>query len=54
MMAGQDVGVNRGKMASIGLWFIHKSVTMMSQKTLSNSMLSATSGNKYIDTEMVL
>jgi hypothetical protein len=49
MMCGQNVGVNRSKIASIGLWFMNKSVDLLSQVTMVKTFMSSASGNKYLN-----
>lgn len=39
MMAGQDVGVNRGTKASIGLWAMGKAFSFMSQATVVSKFM---------------
>lgn len=53
MMAGQDVGVNRGTKASIGLWFMGKSFGLMSQATLAKTFMRSAAGNQYLDRDMI-
>lgn len=49
MMSGQNVGVNRGKMASIGLFFMNKSTELLSQVTMVNTFMNSATGNKHIN-----
>lgn len=46
MMSGQNVGVNRGKLASVGLWFLNKSITLMSQVGIAKNFLRSSTGSK--------
>jgi len=49
MMCGQNVGVNRGKKASFGLWAMNKAMNLMSQVTIAKQFLNSTSGNKDLN-----
>lgn len=49
MMCGQDVGVNRGKKASIGLWMMRKATNLMSQVSIAKNFLKAASANKNLN-----
>ena len=51
-MCGQDVGVRRGVKASIGLFFMGKSASMLSQVTMANLFMSAMK-NKHLDKGMI-
>jgi hypothetical protein len=49
MMSGQNVGVNRGNMASIGLFFMNKSVEWLSQVAMVKTFMNSATGNKHLN-----
>jgi hypothetical protein len=53
MMAGQDVGVNRGLKASIGLWVMGKAVNFMSQATVAEKIMQEAGKNKYLGKDLI-
>lgn len=53
MMAGQNVGVNRGMKASIGLWAMGKAFNFMSQATVAEKFMQEAGRNKHLDKETV-
>jgi len=53
MMAGQDVGVNRGVKASIGLWAMGKAFNFMSQATVAEKFMQEAGKNKYLEKELI-
>ncbi len=53
MMAGQDVGVNRGVKASIGLWAMGKAFNFMSQATVAEKFMQEAGKNKNLGKELI-
>jgi hypothetical protein len=53
MMAGQDVGVNRGMMASVGLWVMGKAANLTSQAGMAKMFMRASSSNTHLNAEMI-
>lgn len=53
MMAGQDVGFNRGLKASIGLWVMGKAVNFMSQATVAEKLMQEAGKNKYLGKDLI-
>jgi pimeloyl-ACP methyl ester carboxylesterase len=53
MMAGQDVGVNRGMMASLGLWAMGKATSFSSQAGIAKMFMKAASGNTHLNRELI-
>jgi hypothetical protein len=53
MMAGQDVGVNRGMLASFGLWGMGKAISFFSQAGIVKKFMQTASSNVHINTKMI-
>lgn len=53
MMAGQDVGVNRGMMASLGLWVMGSATSFSSQAGIAKMFFRAASGNTNLNVELI-
>ena len=53
MMAGQDVGVNRGLLASFGLWAMDKSIGLFSQATIAKKFMQAASKNTHLEPKSI-
>lgn len=49
MMAGQDVGVNRGMLASMGLWAMGKAANLTSQAGMAKMFMRAASSNNHLN-----
>jgi hypothetical protein len=52
-MSGQNVGLNRGMMASFGLWAMGKSANLCSQVKLCNMFMSGVV-NKNLNREVIV
>ncbi len=48
MMSGQDVGVNRGVKASLGLFFIKSSLKIFKRVGISKLFLKTAAANKHL------
>lgn len=53
MMAGQDVGVNRGFKASLGLWAMGKSMNFFSQASFAKMFMQAAANNTHLKAELI-
>jgi pimeloyl-ACP methyl ester carboxylesterase len=53
MMAGQDVGINRGVMASFGLWAMGKATSIVSQSKIAKMFMQAAASNANLNAAMI-
>jgi hypothetical protein len=53
MMCGQNIGQDRTKLASAGLWMMSKSINLMSQTYVTKKFVEMSLKNKNLDVKMI-